>query len=319
MSWKQSKAWHACRSSIAALLISALGAVSCAAPEAGARITWDEFVGKVSPATGRQGYIVDRDIYLADLDALRTYYDTYVAQEVAGKATGSYGHYRSEPNTERATRESMIEQGLTVDQVNGIDDIWGTPARFNLTYCISNSFGSDLTKPKNKQAVINALDIASRSWDAIVNVKFAYVSAQDASCTGSNTNVSFNVASVSDSSFFANSFFPRNARSDRQLQIDDSAFTTTEGGRDLQGILRHELGHTLGFRHEHIWLGPRCSESTADARQVTPYDVNSVMHYPQCRPSGGGGYRQSQFDYGGSTALYGLTPALIMTSQLALR
>mgnify|MGYP003379284695 CR=1 FL=1 len=38
---------------------------------------------------------------------------------------------------------------------------------------------------------------------------------------------------------------------------------------------------------------------------MTSYDVNSVMHYPQCRPSQTGGYRQSALDELGATMLYG--------------
>lgn len=317
----QSKAWQAGRCAIAALFISVIGTASCTAPEPASTepLSWEEFVMRASPAPGRNGYVIDRDIYVADLDSLRAYYEEYLAQE-AGNSPRSYGFYGSESRAGQNSSESVIEQGLTVNRVNGVDDLWGRPARFNLTYCISNSFGTDLTKPKNKQAVISALNIASRSWDAIVNVRFSYLPAQDANCNSSNTNVSFNVASVSGTSFNALSFFPKDTRPNRQLQIDDVAFTTTAGGRDLQGIMRHELGHTLGFRHEHIWLIPMCTnETTVDARQVTSYDVNSVMHYPECRPSGSGGYRQSQFDYGGATSLYGLTPALTMSSQLALR
>jgi hypothetical protein len=109
-------------------------------------------------------------------------------------------------------------------------------------------------------------------------------------------------------SYFAASFFPDDVRADRQLLITSAAFTTTAGGRDFQGILRHETGHILGFRHEHIWI--TCTgEETSEARQVTSYDVNSVMHYPQCRPSGTGGYRQTSLDYVGATSLYGYADA----------
>src|SRR5262249_50192952 len=34
-------------------------------------------------------------------------------------------------------------------------------------------------------------------------------------------------------------------------------------------------------------------------------DVNSVMYYPQCRPSQGGGFRQTTLDYQGANQLYG--------------
>lgn len=323
----QSKVQHAGWYTIAALIISAIAAASCTQGRGGGSatgipesLTWDEFVQRATPAVGRAGYIVDRDIYLADLDALHAYYDAYLAQELGGVAPGIYASYSSGPRVAPGQAESEIEQGLTVDQLNGADDIWGTATRFTLTYCINNNFGNDTTQTKNKQAVINALDLASRSWDAIVNVKFSYVPSEDANCTADNANVLFDVEPIANSGFFASSFFPRNtARQDRRLQIDDTAFTTTAGGRDLQGIMRHELGHVLGFRHEHIWLSPTCTgEATTDARLVTPYDVNSVMHYPQCRPSATGGYRQTVLDYGGATSLYGVTPAVIMASQLPI-
>jgi hypothetical protein len=36
------------------------------------------------------------------------------------------------------------------------------------------------------------------------------------------------------------------------------------------------------------------------------------MHYPQCRSTPGGGYRQSKLDYQGAIGLYGLAAAQIM-------
>src|SRR5262249_980188 len=130
-------------------------------------------------------------------------------------------------------------------------------------------------------------------------------------------SVFFHVMPVPDDGLFARSFFPDDARAERSIGIRPTAFTTTAGGRDFEGILRHELGHTLGFRHEHIWLTPECTSETSDeARQVTDYDVDSVMHYPQCRPSGTGGYRQTDSDYRGAVELYGLS-ALLIDSSLA--
>src|SRR4029434_3054155 len=72
--------------------------------------------------------------------------------------------------------------------------------------------------------------------------------------------------------------------------------------------MQHELGHVLGFRHEHI----RIPQSDADCRdggygnfrQSTPYDSLSVMIYDFCggivkRP------RISAYDAYGACVLYG--------------
>jgi hypothetical protein len=214
--------------------------------------------------------------------------------------------------------DGVISSPLTVDESGGVDILLETSyqdsagGRFNLTYCIQrNTFSAS-----QLAALQPALDLAEDSWNGLVNVAFRHDESQDASCSASNTNVFFNVRNVSAGDFFANSFFPHTTRAARELLIDDSAFTTTANGRDLQGIMRHEHGHMLGFRHEHIWIDDCTTEGLADEfgdpRHVTPYDESSIMHYPQCRSSGTGGYRQTKLDYQGSIGLYGLAAAQIM-------
>ena len=242
-------------------------------------VTWQAFRGSVArEPLAPHRFIVDGDITLSDENQLWNHYQAWLAQEYAATVPGG--------------------EALTVRNVLGADIIWHYPQNYGLTYCISNQFNT------RKSTVIDAMDRATRSWSDKISVGFSYRSDQDATCDSANTNVLFNVnPTIAD--FFAASFFPDSARSDRQLLITDSAFTTTDGGRDFEGILRHETGHILGFRHEHIILNNCTGESAADSRQVTSYDVNSVMHYPQCRPSGSGGYRQTTLDYLGAAKLYG--------------
>ena len=112
-------------------------------------------------------------------------------------------------------------------------------------------------------------------------------------------------------------FLPNDIRRDRQVLITDAAFGALPDGVSFEGVLRHELGHTLGVRHEPIWLDRPCTpEPSDDARQVTVFDEDSVMHYPWCRTPAGGGLRQTDLDYRGAINLYGLAPRLIASAAL---
>jgi serralysin len=246
-----------------------------------APMSFEEF--RASAERLGDGYVVDGDIFLNSEDKLREFYYSYPG-----------------------------EGALTVNQTFSGDDLWAFPSRYGLTYCVSNDFAA------NKARLVQELEIAARSWSDLVGVRYQYLSAEDGDCDASNNDVGFHVVPRPGST--SSAFFPSYPRADRSFRVADTAFTTTEGGRDLQGILRHELGHTLGFRHEHIWLNDRgCSdETTLNSRLVNSYDVDSVMHYPQCRPINAGGYRQTTLDYAGAISLYGLSPQLILSSQLVV-
>src|SRR5258705_182690 len=54
--------------------------------------------------------------------------------------------------------------------------------------------------------------------------------------------------------FIAAAFSPNDPISRRRVVIDPSYFAA-QPSFDPIGVLRHELGHVLGFRHEHIRQG----------------------------------------------------------------
>jgi len=177
--------------------------------------------------------------------------------------------------------EATQQGALAVYNVNGTDIKWDATGRKNLTYCVSDAFGA------NKQLVVDAMKTASdNGWEKFADVNFVYVPGQDANCTAANANVLFDVNPVNaNGQYLMRSFFPDSPRNERNVLIDNTAFQPGGTGNvPFANIVAHELGHTLGFRHEHIRPEANATQCLEDNqfRGLTTYDSASVMHYPQC-------------------------------------
>lgn len=246
-----------------------LGGFDEVTTQTGTRMSFEEFKARYAYwDTDRKVFIADGDTVFADEKLLREFY------------------------------EMNVKEGqLIVNRVGASDDIWDTTRRQNLTYCVSNGFGT------NKTAIVNAMATATQGWMAVANVKYVYVSAQDANCTATNSSVLFNVRPINaNGQYIAAAFFPSDTRANRELVIDNSIFGP---GLSVAGVLRHELGHTLGFRHEHTRPEAGTCFEDNQWRALTPYDSASVMHYPQCNGTNSWQLPLTQLDIQGVQAIYG--------------
>jgi hypothetical protein len=89
---------------------------------------------------------------------------------------------------------------------------------------------------------------------------------------------------TSTTQYIARAFFPSSPKSQRNvLVVTDALFSS--GSWTPANIMGRDLGHTLGFRHEHTRPESGTCFEDSSWGPLTPYDAASIMHYPQCNGS----------------------------------
>lgn len=271
----------ACLSTIIALAFG-VAVAGCSDDEGVDVLSYDEFKARAyqEPQTGM--YVINGDELVTTEEQMRDAYESFLDSVVRANSDGY----------------ATTEQGLLVNRIGGKDDKWSSTGALNLTYCISKaSFGSRYTE------VVNAMKSAAGAWEGAGRIDFKHSLHLDAICTNNIPAVVFNVRQVTNGAYLARAFFPNTFRSGRELLIDSTAFGASP--YTLTGILRHELGHVLGFRHEHTRpeAGTLCFEDN-NWRILTAYDSVSVMRYPHCTSNVGGDLVLSARDKAGANLLY---------------
>lgn len=200
---------------------------------------------------------------------------------------------------------------LLVNVHDGRRDFYRTPEERNLVYAVDRSSFQD---EERYGQVLEDLRQAAGAWMEACpdcGLKFSLAIPQD---KGRNqAEVDFTVRSMdSQGAFIAAAFFPHDPPLKRYLDIDPSYFAS---GLARVGVLRHELGHILGYRHEHIRGVPGCYSEDSGWQPLTKYDPQSVMHY-FCGGRGGLSLELTTLDKEGHRKLYGVPQATVPSALI---
>jgi len=303
---------------------TALGELVESSPTADARdepalIAFEEYRDRAEiEMDGRRLYRVEWDLYFETEQQL-------------------YEYYVAEANYQLELHHGVREKAVAIADANfNVLSYQRGPDVLDVSYCIKASDFSNVAEVEADMAQ------ATSDWERVVNIRFRYDSSKNGSCVNSTSGVDFAVIDqISDSGYACPTFIPPNTfgcstSSVGTLRIDYSRWPYLLDGLPITnrfpnltrvGVLRHELGHMLGLRHEHPFdedgsnpstladgddcgeVGLPCTGCSIQGVILTDYDVGSVMHYPMCQGDANTSLQVTHLDGVGVRVLYGMPVA----------
>lgn len=221
----------------------------------------------------------------------------YALQQEAAKTARAAAREAGMPLVATAELVGMVESGRIVRWAPGLELSY---AVLRKTFAVGGQDGYSLA--------VDCLRRATTDWESTCGVRFVHRADLDDSDSLTPAGVLFVVREFPASgSFIAAAFFPNDPVNRRRVLIDPSFYELAAGSFDRSGVLRHELGHVLGFRHEHIRseAPPGCpDEDTYGTVDLTQFDPRSVMHY-FCGGVGSKELLITELDKQGAQQVYG--------------
>jgi hypothetical protein len=165
---------------------------------------------------------------------------------------------------------------LLVVLSDGKPAFWPKAAR-TLTYAVHRS---SFPSAETYQLVCANLSSAAQEWEQVCpecGLTIQHRADFDAAPTSGNTTFVVAFVPTLSRGYVALSFFPNDPPTKRVLMVGPAYINTSY---DKVGVFRHELGHILGYLHEHIRGNSGCYRDQDNQWQpLTKYDPHSVMHY----------------------------------------
>lgn len=253
----------------------------------GDSVAFNAYLGSLPQTEG--GYIIDGDQVMTARE-IRLLLRAVAAERAQHEETGTVEH-------------SMAQPELIVDK----EGVWPEGQR-QLTYAVDRTSFGEARYARAVEAMARAADAWVAACDPC-NLTITHVPEQD---HAPNPNTVTFIVSLKDMKAIGKAFYPADSPAKRALYLSPKIFEA-QTPYDFDGVFRHEIGHILGYRHEHIRspifgcmiLSDKDDRASwAAIPGFETVDHVSVMHYP-CKGSGTKTFELTELDIAAHRVMYG--------------
>lgn len=239
---------------VAGLLL--LGAAGCVAP-VGDDGSWEAFRERFREGD-TDAFLVEGDIVVDEAELFEYYLDT-LGEDDAAVARAQGALIANDPSS---VGNYDRRGGATIDYC--YDDGWGRAQ-------------DGYTAPQLAMVMAN-VDRAARMWNGVADIHFRH--RRDLDGSGCNNGLRWS----GEIEFWVTHHSGPNASGAFPSAVHDAQMLKVPPGGIPTNLALHELGHILGFRHEHERgeAAPRYCDDLTSYHALTEFDPQSVMMYADC-------------------------------------